>query len=86
MKVTTMIRAALGYATFSNPEVKEELENVLKHHDNDLEYVGFTPDDRTEKAMKDLETAMNSVDESQEERTATVREAAQLAREEGDDE
>lgn len=82
MKVTTAIRAALGYATFENKDVKDALENVLKHHDNDLEFVGFTPDDRTEKAMKDLETTMNEVDEQGEERTATVREAAAMAREE----
>jgi len=83
-RLISSIRAAMGYA--HDKEVSDKLRDVLTLHERDLEDVGYETSTETEEALKELELAMDDVDERASTRRVELKEAQAEAREAAEEE
>lgn len=81
MKLTQTLKAAIARGKFESKELTDAMEKLLKVHDDDLEFVGYTMSTEIERAVKDLDAVMNDLDEEKQRRTELVKEAAAEGRE-----
>lgn len=84
MKFTETLNAALAKVTFPSPELKASVDNLLTSHKADLSDVGYEPSTDTEDAIKEVNSALNDLDETAASRKEDLKEATRLAREESE--
>lgn len=56
------LRVALEHATFSDFRVRDEITNVIKALELDLEEVGFEPSENTKETFESLENTISDVE------------------------
>jgi hypothetical protein len=76
------LRAVLGYASFPNREMREQVGKVLESHRADLDDVGMEPSTTTEGEIKELERVLNEYDEKNTLDRDTLKEAIKESKEE----
>lgn len=86
MDVASEIKSVLGYATFPNKEIRDQLIKLLDSHHDDLEDVGYQPSVKSEDAAKELNNILNEYDERNTPDRETLREALKESRESEDEE
>lgn len=82
MDTVAKLKAAIGYATFPNKEIRQQVVKVLDSTSNDLDDVGFQPSNKTEGEIKELDRVLNEYDERNTPDREVLREAIKEAREE----
>ena len=81
VSVTDKLKAALGYATFPNKEIKEAVIKVIDRHRSDLHDVGYEPSTQTEDEIKELDRTLNEYDERNTLDREVLKEAIREAKE-----
>ena len=82
VSVTDKLKASLGYATFPNKEIKQQVMKVIDSHRSDLHDVGYEPSTRTEDEIKELDRTLNEYDERNTLDREVLKEAIRESKEE----
>lgn len=76
------LRSVLGYASFPNREIREQVGKVIEAHRKDLDDVGMEPSTSTESEIRELERVLNEYDDKNTLDRDALKEAIKESREE----